>query len=344
MNAVALTKPLTIHYLKTIGIVHNGFQGRGFTNPCDTAISNDGRIFVLNRCDPQRAKGIRVGICTFEGEDYLGEFGDGYGNGDTQFKLPAAMAFDKDERLHIVDEYMHRVTVYDSSGMFLGKWGIFGNGDGQLNGPSGIGFDSKNNTYIVNQHSNTIQKFTRDGEFLLGWGEPGNGDGQFNMPWGLAIDGQDSIYVADWRNDRIQMFTSDGQFLAKFGESGNGEGQFHRPSAVAVDDQGYIYVADWGNERVQVLGPDGSFHVMLRGQATLSRWAKEFFASNPDETVERDKSTLIPDLPAHLSSAYHISSQTEPYFWGPISVTLDNEARLYVTETNRHRFQIYQRD
>ena len=129
-----------------------------------------------------------------------------------------------------------------------------------------------------------------------------------------------NVYVADWRNDRIQKFTSEGEFSASFGESGYGEGQFNRPASVAVDSDGNIYVADWGNERVQILGPDGGFLQMLRGEATLSKWAMDFFEANPDEMKEREISDLAPDLPSHLHTPYHISSQTESYFWGPASV------------------------
>ena len=188
-----------------------------------------------------------------------------------------------------------------------------------------------------------IQKFTKGGQFLAKWGQAGDGDGEFNLPWGIDIDRNGNVYVADWRNDRIQKFSSTGEFLASFGESGEGDGQFHRPSSVAVDPEGYLYIADWGNERVQVLGPDGSVQANLRGQATLSRWAEEFFAVNPDEKDTRAMSNLIPTLPPHLSTPHHISSQTEPYFWGPVSVKLDRQGRLYVTEANRHRIQIYQR-
>lgn len=55
------------------------------------------------------------------------------------------------------------------------------------------------------------------------------------------------------------------------------------------------------------------------------------------------RAALAGSLPAHLNTPYHISSQTEPYFWGPVSVTLDGDGRLYVAETNRHRLQIYQK-
>ena len=131
--------------------------------------------------------------------------------------------------------------------------------------------------------------------------------------------------------------------MVAFGESGDGDGQFNRPAKPAVDSQGYIYVADWGNERVQVLGPDGSFQLKLRGEATVSKWAREFLDVNPDESLTRDQSNLIPDLPSHLDTPYLVSTQAEPYFWGPTSVNLDGQGRLYVTESSRHRVQIYQK-
>ena len=336
------TKTVQMGYVKTIGIVNNGLNGRGFANPCDLAVHKDGRIFVLNRCDPPRASAVRVGICNLD-EEYLGEFGYGYGQGDGQMVWPVAIAFDSRDRLFLTDEHNHRVSIYDDSGKFLEKWGTPGSAEGQLNGPAGIALDQNDNVYMVDQHNHRVQKFTSDGKYLLGWGQLGSGDGEFNMPWGLAVDSEGDVYVADWRNDRIQKFSGDGSFIASFGESGEGEGQFHRPSSVAVDGDGFIYVADWGNERVQVLGVDGSFHVLLRGEATISKWAADYFASNPEEKVERDNSNLIPELPDHLSSPYHISSQTESYFWGPVSVSLDGAGRLYVTETNRHRLQVYQK-
>ena len=333
---------ITMEYLKSIGIVNNGLNGRGFANPYDLAVSQDGRIFVLNRCDPARAAAIRVGICNLD-EEYLGEFGYGNGAGDGQMVWPVAMAFNSQDQLFITDEQNHRISIFDTSGAFLAKWGEFGSDPGELNGPAGIAIDHHDNVYVVDQHNHRIQKFTVDGAHLLGWGGFGSEPGQFNLPWGAAVDAEGCVYVADWYNDRIQKFTGDGQFLANYGTSGNGDGQFHRPSGVAVDSDGYIYVADWGNERVQILGPGGGFQVLLRGQATLSAWAEDYYVSNPEEKVERDKADLFPTLPDHLNTPYHISSQTEPYFWGPVSVSLDGAGRLYVTEANRHRFQVYQK-
>ena len=341
MSSQGVMQGVSMAYLKTIGIVNNGDNGRGFANPYAVAVTGDGRIFVLNRCDPARATAIRVGICTLE-EEYLGEFGNGFGTGNGQFGLPVAMAFDSRERLFVTDEYLHRISIFDSSGTFEDKWGLLGSGDGEVNGPAGIAIDADDNVYIADQNNHRIQKFTAGGQYIAQWGEKGSGNGQFNMPWGLcAADGH--VYVADWRNDRIQKFTADGTFVTSFGGSGDGNGQFSRPSGVAVDADGNIFVADWGNERVQVLGADGSFQQLLRGQATLSKWAQDFFEVNPDEKEAREMSDLMPPLPPHLETPYLISSQIEPYFWGPVSVAVDTQNRLYVAETNRHRLQIYQR-
>ena len=94
-------------YLKTIGIVNNGDNGRGFTNPCDVAHAKDGRIYVINRCDYVRRTAIRVGILNFE-EEYLGEFSNGYGDGDGQFVKPVAIAIDSGGRLFVTDEFNKR--------------------------------------------------------------------------------------------------------------------------------------------------------------------------------------------------------------------------------------------
>ena len=340
MNTRTVAQGVTMDYVMTVGLATNQ-AGRGFVNPYDVAFSSDGRIFVLNHCDSARRNLMRVGIVNLD-EEYLGEFGQGSGTGDDQFNSPVAMAFDSQDRLYITDELHHRVTIFDSSGKFLGKWDTKGSGDGEFNGPAGIAVDGQDNIYIIDQHNSRVQKFDTAGKYLGQWGKLGSGPGEFNLPWGVATDTAGDVYVADWRNDRVQKFSPEGRFIASFGELGTGDGQFHRPSGVAVDSQGNIYVADWGNERVQVLDSAGVFQINLRGQATESKWAMDYLNVNPDEKRTREISDLVPNLPPHLDTPHHISSQTEPYFWGPVSVRLDRQGRLFVTESNRHRFQVYQ--
>ena len=126
---------IRLEYVKTIGLTTNN-TGRGFVNPYDTAVSQDGRIFVLNHSDSARRAMMRVGICSWD-EEYLGEFGKGAGTGDDQFNSPVAMAFDSQDRLYITDELHHRITIFDSSGYFPNKWNALASGPGRFKGSAG---------------------------------------------------------------------------------------------------------------------------------------------------------------------------------------------------------------
>ena len=313
--------------------------GNGFLQPVAVASAPGGVLYVLSRGNEGTGGVVspnkRIGKWTID-QEFLGDFGR------HEFTWPVDLAVDRDGSVYCSDEYENLILVYSADGDRLGQWGETGSGEGQFDGPSGLAFDADDNLYVVERDSNRVHKLTPDGETILTWGEEGDGEGQFDMPWGVAIDSEGFVYVADWRNDRIQKFTPEGEFCASFGESGTGEGQFHRPSSVAVDARGTIYITDWGNERVQVLGPDGEFKQMLRGEATLSKWAEQWLDVNRDELSARNGSDLrIEHLPQHLRTPYQIGAQTEHLFWGPVSAKLDGEHRLYVSEHSRARIQIY---
>ena len=328
-----------LRFSRTVGIL--GMEGRGFYYPSDTAIGKDGKLYVTNRSEEFVPEGVRVSMLNLDSE-YFGSFGS-FGTGEGQITSPTGIAVDSVGRVYVSDESLDRITVFDSSGEFQSMWGAHGVGPGELDRPSGIAFDGDDDLYVVDSQNNRVQKFTSDGRFLLGFGSEGSADGQLNLPWGITVDPKGDIYVADWRNDRVQRFSADGEFLAKYGRSGQGDGEFRRPAGVAVDDEGYIYVADWGNERLQVLDREGRFVLKLRGEATSSPWAEDFLTSNLDEAEARAKADLEPELEFFKDDPHTESSHVEKYFWAPVSVKFDGEGRLYVTEGNRQRIQIYQR-
>ena len=325
-------------YDRTIGL--STMQGRGFYYPTDSHVATDGTIYVVNRSLESDIRGVRVTVTNLE-SDFLGTFGS-YGEDDGQYIWPTAITADSAGRLYISDELTQRITISDSSGKFLAKWGIPGTRAGEFNGPSGLAFDSNDELYVVDHHNHRIQKFTKDGEFLNAFGSEGAGDGQFYLPWGITIDAKGEVYVADWGNDRIQKFSPHGELLAKYGSSGREDGQFVRPASVVVDQGGYIYIADWGNERVQVLDSEGGFIQKLRGEATLSKWAEEYFEINTQEAEARNKSDLEPDMEFFIDDPHEESSHIEKYFWAPTSIKLGENGKVYVTESNRHRIQVYQ--
>ena len=314
-------------------------EGKGFYYPVDTIAGNDDRLYVINRSKEETVRGIRVTMCDLDG-GYYGNFG-GYGFGGGQFVWPACGSVDSRGRFFISDERLHRVTAYDPAGNYLYHWGQEGSGEGQLDTPSGLAFDSKDNIYVADAYNNRVQKFTAEGAFIAVIGA--DGPGAVSLPWGLATDGRDNVYVADFGNDCIKKFSASGEFLARFGESGRGDGQFTKPASVAVDKEGYIYIADWGNERVQVLDADGAFVAKLRGEGTISDWAANFLSINREEAAARATANLEMDIDFVIDDPHEESSHIEKYFWCPSSVRLDSRGYLYVTETNRHRIQVYRR-
>jgi DNA-binding beta-propeller fold protein YncE len=328
-------------YSHTIGFYAQ--NGRGFNNPVDVALGRNGVLYVLNRAGSDvelRMPYKRVTMCTL-GEDYLGEFSSG-GNAAGQLMWPAAIAIDADGKVYISDEALHRISIFDAQGRFLAKWGVQGNAAGMFNRPAGLAFDLEHHLLVVDGLNYRIQRYTADGRFLEQWGRQGQGPREFNLPWGIAVDRAGDVYVADWRNDRLQKFDAQGKWLASYGTSGRGDGEFSRPAGVAVDAEGLIYVSDWGNERVQILSPDGRFLAKLRGDSGLSKWGESYFIANQDELAERRKADLEPDLDlSPHDDLREESASIEKLFWGPTAVKVDDQGRLYVVESCRHRLQVY---
>ena len=318
-------------------------MGMGLDHPMDLGLGGGGVLYVINRSAPDTEGAWpykRVTICTVN-QEYLGEFSVG-GTGDGQMMWPVSIALDTDENIYISDEALHRISIFSKEGQFLSKWGVKGNGEGEFDRPAGIAFDRDGNLLVVDGLNSRVQKYTRDGQFFGSWGRRGTGNGEFNAPWGICLDQAGNVYVADWRNDRIQKFDTEGNHLASWGRPGRGDGEFHRPSGVAVGREGNIYVTDWGNERVQVLGPDGRFLAKLRGESGFSKWADIYFVSNKYELEERNKADLEPPVDLLPEDYFREESASiEKLFWGPTSVKVDAEGRIYVVESCRHRIQVY---
>ncbi len=338
-----MTTQSLLQYSHTVGFY--AMTGRGFYNPIDVAIRNDGVMYVLNRAGPEVAGRLefkRVTMCTLE-EEFLGDFSSG-GAADGQLMWPAAIALDADSNVYISDEALQRISIFDREGNFLTKWGTQGSGEGQFDKPAGLLFDPEGNLLVVDGGNCRVQRYTKEGRFLGQWGGYGAGPGQFNYPWGITSDGAGNIFVADWRNDRIQKFDPDGGHLDSFGTPGDGDGEFNRPASVAIDRDGDIYVADWGNERLQVLSPNGGFRAKLRGESGISKWGQDYFLSNQDELEERHKADLEPHIePTETDFLRYQSGSVEKLFWGPTSVRIDQRDNIYVVDSCRFRIQVFRK-
>ncbi len=157
------------------------------------------------------------------------------------------------------------------------------------------------------------------------WGEIGTVAGQVNHPRGIAVGPDGNIYVVDSDNHRVQVFDPDGIFLREWGGQcnlsteqvcadldgdgpmGPGDGQFQEPWGIAVAEDGRVYVADTWNHRVQVFDSDGSF---------LTKWGMY---------------GMVPDADSWG-------------FYGPRDIAVDDQGRVFVTDTGNKRVMVYDQD
>ena len=329
------TTAFELKYLTNVGFCAD-FGGRGFQLPSSMVIRDDGVIFVVSRgkSSTKGSNGIQM---VTKDHDFLGQIGT-YGAGLGGMMWPTSVVLDSDENLYLSDEYFNKVTKFDREGNPISEWGRKGSGDGEFNQPSGLLIRGKV-MYVVDSRNNRIQMYTLDGDFIDQWGSAGEGNGEFNLPWGICDDSEGNIYIADWRNDRVQKFDAKGNHTLTI--AGGVNSVLDRPADVAVDSSGTLFVADWGSQRLVVLDQMGNVLATKRGEADLNPWSVEYLASQDDERNARE--SYVPVYQPDTGDPSEISARMEPYLWDPVSVELDEEGRVYVLETGRHRFQIFER-
>jgi DNA-binding beta-propeller fold protein YncE len=319
-------------------------SGMGFANPVALALDADGVLYVANRGGEsisnvpwdrtgvgQRISKVSLGSKAGE-EEYLGEFSR-YGSAPGQLIWPSGLIVDTQGHVYVTDEWLNRVSVFDTEGNFLSCWNTVQSGDSEPNGASRIAIDANNTLYVTDGRSHKVRKFTTDGTFLDSWGRLGSGAGELDSPWGITVDDEGYVYVADFNNHRVQKFTSDGDFVAQIGGSGTKRASLSYPTDVTVDPDGDVYICTWNQNawdrgRVQIFDAAGRFLTGLVGDAQqLSRWAEMTVAANTDYLKRRREVR---------------STEPEWTFAQPTAVAFDaTNSRLLVADTQRSRIQIY---
>ena len=101
---------------------------------------------------------------------------------DGRFVWPTAIAVDSQGLAYVADEWLNRISVFDTTVEFNGadieeknflrKWGVGGSEPGHLGAPAGLALDANEDLYIAEQGNHRVSRFTRDGEFLMTFGRP----------------------------------------------------------------------------------------------------------------------------------------------------------------------------
>ena len=184
------------------------------------------------------------------------------------FNFVEGVDADANGNVVITDLAADRVSIFNSTGVFLEKFGVFGTGYGQLSCPANLAINAVGNLIVGDFGADyKIQVFNQIGNIVDAWGQAGSGDGQIGLTgcgtFPLDVDAGGNVYVADKGvvngeivTTRIQVFSANGTFLRKFGSPGAGPGQLNDVTGLAVGSNGDVYALEYGG-RIQQFTPNG---------------------------------------------------------------------------------------
>src|SRR5215472_14907015 len=197
-------------------------RGTGFNYVQGRCLGKNRVVYTTNRGNENNF-GMHANKVQLGGpneEELLHDFFE-YGEGDGNSTWPFGIAVDEGrDRVYCSDEWTNTISVFDTGGKFIAKFGKTGSGDGELLRPAGLAVEKSGNLIVVDSGNSRLQVFTPDGKFVAKCGGPGKAPGEFNQPWGITLDGQGNIYVADWKNHRIQKLSPAGKPLMCIGSYG----------------------------------------------------------------------------------------------------------------------------
>ncbi len=111
------------------------------------------------------APGVEGGVSTFSISALASAYPNApassfgiYGGNRGQFRLPGAIALDRQGNIYVADTGNNRIAVVSASGAWLFSTGRRGQGAGNFDAPSGIAVDSQGNVYVADTNNNRVQK------------------------------------------------------------------------------------------------------------------------------------------------------------------------------------------
>ena len=203
---------------------------------------------LIKKClnnDPDKRPDIGMVKSTFEStREYLQQ-----NISIVNLDIPYGIAINGAGELVISEWGSHRVSVMNSEGKILMKFGSFGDEPGQMKYPAGIAVHGETTVYVSSQHK--VQKFF-NGKLDKYIGKKGQEVEEFNDPRGLAVY-ENCVYVCDRRNHRIQVFDLNLNFVEAIPSNAQAQQIFDEPFDINFDTNGIMYVADFKKCTVQVL-------------------------------------------------------------------------------------------
>ena len=259
----------------------------------------------------------------------------------TGLNRPYGIAINSNGEMIVSEWRVHRVSVLDSMGKVIQRFGSCGDRPEQMKYPGGVAVDRDDNVYVASDHK--LQKFSRDGHLIKTVGQEGDKEGEFNEPVGVRLHNS-HVYVCEKRNHRIQVFDCELNFIRTIGSHGSGIGEFNLPFNLDFDAKGNTYIADFGNNRIQVLNTSDQFIRQFgheEGEGRLER---------PTAVHIIGQFVYVSDSDRHRIAVYETSGQFvtsfgregkgEGEFDEPRHITSDHNGFIYVCDLWNNRIKI----
>jgi tripartite motif-containing protein 71 len=204
--------------------------------------------------------------------------------------------------------------------------------------------------YVSDRMTAAILVYGKDGAYRRTF-EPEGDHGKGWAPLGLAFDRQGRLFVADVRptgGHRVLVFSPNGRLERSLGE---GLGLSY-PNGIVVDDRGVVAVSDSNNARVLLFTPAGA-----PAGRIVSGAADNVLGLPRGIATDDGKRLYVVDAADHTVQIYRIPdavSGTHQYlasfgaegtgdgsFEYPNGVAADTRARLYITDRENDRVQVW---
>ena len=204
----------------------------------------------------------------------------------------------------VSDRVTASIYVYDAKGKYLRTFAPKGDLGGKFN-PLGLAFGPDGTLYATDVRGPDSKTHR-----VVAFAPDGKlvrsmgTPGQLSFPNGIVVDSHGNIQVSDSNNGRLVVFNVAGKMLATISR-GVGEGDLGLPRGAAVDDAGRLYVADTADHMVRVY------------------------------TIDKSKPT-----PTYIGS-FGGEGQLDGTFEYPNGVATDTRARIYVTDRENNRVQVW---
>ena len=273
-------------------------------------------------------------------------------------RTPQYLTTDSQQRVILSDPGIPAVHVLDPRRKT--SFSILGGQGRRLQSPAGVAVDGEDNIYVADSERGMVLVYDQYGKFARYIGNF-HGENMYQRPTGIAIDRKARhLYLADSPRHLIFMLDLEGNLLKRVGEQWddtNGEtlksrkdigpGKFDYPTEIAVSDH-QVAVLDMAGTRVQIMDLECNLRRGFR------------FPNAYHQQADKENGLAL-DKHGSIYVSYAATSEVRMYnseggllasfgqtgskageFSAPRGLWVDASNRLYVSDTQNIRVQLFQ--